>query len=61
MGGGPAPTLLLVVTATHSRRRVIGRVAFLAITLIGIAIWLYRPQRKERLEAPARRMLEDDE
>ena len=37
------------------------RLAFLAIVLIGIAIWLYRPQRKERLEAPARRMLEDDE
>lgn len=37
------------------------RLALLAATLCGIAIWLYRPGQKERLEAPARRMLEDDE
>ena len=37
------------------------RLAVLALALVGIAIWLFRPHRKERLEAPARRMLEDDE
>ncbi|MDH3521245.1 MAG: cbb3-type cytochrome c oxidase subunit 3 [Myxococcales bacterium] len=38
-----------------------GRLAFLAITLAGIALYLFGASRKERLEAPARRMLEDDE
>jgi cbb3-type cytochrome oxidase subunit 3 len=37
------------------------RLAILALALGAIAFWLYRPQRKERLEEPARRMLEDDE
>ena len=37
------------------------RLAVLALALAGIAIWLFRPSRKERLERPARRMLEDDD
>lgn len=37
------------------------RLAVLALALAGIAIWLFRPSRKERLEQPARRMLEDDD
>ena len=37
----------------------IGSGALLA--LVGIAVWLFRPARKERLEEPARRMLEDDD
>ena len=37
------------------------RLAFLALVLGGIAIYLYTGNRRERLEAPARRMLEDDE
>ena len=37
------------------------RRAFLALALGGIAIYLFDGSRKERLEAPARRMLEDDE
>jgi hypothetical protein len=38
-----------------------GRLAFLALTLLGIAIYLYTGNRAERLELPARRMLEEDE
>lgn len=38
-----------------------GRLAFLALALLGIAIYLFTGSRKERLEEPARRMLEDDE
>ena len=38
-----------------------GRLAFLALVLVGIAIYLFGKSRKERLEAPARRMLEEDE
>jgi cbb3-type cytochrome oxidase subunit 3 len=37
------------------------RLAVLALALAGIAFHLYRRKNKERLEAPARRMLEDDE
>ena len=37
------------------------RLAILALTLVAIGVWVFRPHRKERLEAPARRMLEDDE
>ena len=37
-----------------------GRLAFLALSLLGIAIWLYLPAHKERFESPARRMLEED-
>ncbi len=39
----------------------LARLGLLAFTLVGIAIWLYQPSRRERLEAPAQRMLEDDE
>jgi hypothetical protein len=38
-----------------------GRLAVLALTLLGIACWLYSGKRRERLELPAQRMLEDDE
>ncbi len=38
-----------------------GRLAFLALTLAGIAFWLFRPKNKERLEEPATRMLEEDD
>ena len=38
-----------------------GRLAVFALLLAGIAIYVYNPKRKERLEEPARRMLEDDE
>lgn len=37
------------------------RLAALAVALVGIAVWLFRPSHKERLEAPARRMIEEDE
>lgn len=36
------------------------RLAILALTLLGIAIYLYRGKNRERFEAPARRMLEDE-
>lgn len=39
----------------------IGRLAILALTLLGIAIYLFTGSRKERLEAPAQRMLEEDD
>lgn len=38
-----------------------GRLAFLALVLLGIGIWLYRPRHRERFEAPAQRMLEEDD
>jgi len=38
----------------------LARMALLAGALLGIAIWLYQAKRKERLEEPARRMLEED-
>jgi cbb3-type cytochrome oxidase subunit 3 len=38
----------------------LGRLAFLAFTLLGIAVWLYRPSQRARFEAPAQRMLEED-
>ena len=38
-----------------------GRLAFLAMSLLGIAVWLYTPARREALEEPALRMLERDE
>jgi hypothetical protein len=37
------------------------RLAFLAGTLVAIARWLYAESRRERLEAPAQRMLLDDD
>lgn len=39
----------------------LGRLAALALTLVGIAVWAYSGRRRETLELPARRMLEDDE
>lgn len=39
----------------------LARLAVLALALLGIAIWLFRPSRKQRLERPARRMLEEDD
>jgi cbb3-type cytochrome oxidase subunit 3 len=38
----------------------LGRLALLAAALVGIAVWVFARSRKERLEEPARRMLEDD-
>jgi cbb3-type cytochrome oxidase subunit 3 len=38
-----------------------GRLALLALALAAIAIHLYRAENRERFEAPARRMLEDDD
>ena len=37
------------------------RLAVLAIALVGITVWAFGRSRKERLEEPARRMLEDDD
>ena len=37
------------------------RLAALAGALLGIAVWLFWPSHKERLEKPARRMLEEDD
>lgn len=39
----------------------LGRLALLALALTGITVWAFSRKRKERLEEPARRMLEDDE
>jgi cbb3-type cytochrome oxidase subunit 3 len=39
----------------------LARLALLALALLGIAVWLFRPSRKQRLERPARRMLEEDD
>jgi cbb3-type cytochrome oxidase subunit 3 len=39
----------------------IGRLALLAMVLVGIAVWAFSGGRRERLELPAQRMLEDDE
>ena len=36
-------------------------IASCGFVLVGIAIWLYRPGQKARFEAPARRMLEEDD
>ena len=35
--------------------------AVLALALVGIAVWLFWPTRRERLEEPAKRMIEEDE
>jgi cbb3-type cytochrome oxidase subunit 3 len=37
------------------------RLAILALALLGIAAYLFWPSRKERLEEPARRMLEGED
>jgi cbb3-type cytochrome oxidase subunit 3 len=39
----------------------LGRLALLALVLLGITLWAYSSKRRERLELPARRMLEDDD
>ena len=39
----------------------LARLAILAGTLTALALWLFAASRKERLEAPARRMLADDD
>ncbi len=36
------------------------RLATLALALAGISLWTFSSKRKDRLEAPAHRMLEDD-
>jgi hypothetical protein len=38
----------------------LARLGLLAATLVVIGVWLYRPSQRERFEAPARRMLEED-
>lgn len=38
-----------------------GRLALLALTLLGIAIYVASPARRAALEEPARQMLEEDE
>jgi cbb3-type cytochrome oxidase subunit 3 len=38
-----------------------GRLALLALILVAIAIYLFGRSRKQRLEEPARRMLEEDD
>lgn len=38
-----------------------GRLALLALALVVIAIYVASPARRERLEEPARQMLEEDE
>jgi len=38
-----------------------GRLGALAIGLVGIAAYLFAGSRRERLEAPALRMLEEDD
>ncbi len=37
------------------------RLAFLALCLVGIALYVYHPARRRRLEEPAHRMLEEDD
>jgi cbb3-type cytochrome oxidase subunit 3 len=39
----------------------LGRLALLALLLLGISVWVFSGKRRDRLELPARRMLEDDE
>lgn len=39
----------------------LGRLALLALVLLGIAVYVYHPSRRQRLEQPARRMLEEDD
>jgi cbb3-type cytochrome oxidase subunit 3 len=39
----------------------LGRLALLAIALVAICAWVFARSRKERLEEPARRMLEEDD
>jgi len=39
----------------------LARLAIFAIAIVVIAVWAFSGKRKERLEEPARRMLEDDD
>lgn len=39
----------------------LARLAIFAIAIACITVWAFSGKRKERLEAPARRMLEDDD
>ncbi len=39
----------------------LGRLGLLALALLAIGVWAFSRKRKERLEEPARRMLEDEE
>lgn len=39
----------------------LARLGVLALALLAIVIWVFSRKRKQRLEEPARRMLEDDE
>jgi hypothetical protein len=39
----------------------LSRLGFLALTLAGIAIYLYTGGRRDRLEEPALRMLQEDD
>jgi len=39
----------------------IGRLGLLALVLLAIAVWAFSKRNAERLEAPARRMLEEDD
>lgn len=39
----------------------LGRLGLLALALLGIVVWAFSRKRKQRLEEPARRMLEDEE
>ncbi|HVP30608.1 MAG TPA: cbb3-type cytochrome c oxidase subunit 3 [Myxococcota bacterium] len=39
----------------------LARLGVLALALVGIALWAFSRSRAERLEAPARRMLEEDD
>jgi cbb3-type cytochrome oxidase subunit 3 len=39
----------------------LGRLALLAIVLVGITVWAFGRKRRERLEEPARRMLREDD
>ena len=39
----------------------LGRLALLALVLVGITAWAFGRSRKDRLEEPARRMLSEDD
>lgn len=38
-----------------------GRLAVLALVLLGIALYVANPRRRDALEEPARRMLEEED
>ncbi len=39
----------------------LARLGVLAVALLAVAIWAFSRKRRDRLEEPARRMLEDEE